>query len=366
MQVHPIEQNGKANCLYQSIRFDDFDVTWAGPNPFRHGFCFGSDDGRLRFTDEEGKIIGEPFPQVASREAINGVAFHEDCLAVSTRAEVTLFVMNDGHAKSVTTAVISVGAHNIVATDSGYFIAPCGMSGLMLLKAEPNKAEVVDAHSLTDRSICFYAAIALPNTREGEVLVFAIRQGGVGIMPFSGKIERQDMSTAHFSNQDIVDLCPLDPEGNSSAFAAAARNGTLHLFRNALSDREPATIKFNAVQGTVYGIASCRGHLFVLTNKAMYVLAHLAERFVNGKAVNGVTTQIRTVPMDGVDLGSIGSKYVLVVTGDAVLRFDIDAIEKSMPANTAAECPELNGPPLLPVWNRSGIMGETRSLVGVA
>ncbi len=364
--MNPVEQNGSPHPLYKSIRFDDFDVTWAGPNPFRPGFCFGSDDGRLRFTDEEGNIVGPTFPQVASHEAINGVVLHDACLAVSTRAEVTLFLMHDGHAKSVTRAEVPVGAHTIIATDSGYFVAPAGMSGAMLMKVRPTNGEVVDAHSMTDEGIYFYRAIALSNTQGREMLVFAIRQTGIGIMPFSGKIEKQDMTTAHFNGQDIVDVCPLDPDGQSSAFVAAARNGTLYLFRDALTDREPATFKFKTVQGTLYRVLSCRGHLFVLTNKGLFVLAELAGRFLRGEWVKGETTQILTVLMEGVDIGVASDNDVLAVTTDAVLRFDVDAIEKSIPVDAPAESVDVPALVLPPVWGRRGIGQETRALAGVA
>jgi hypothetical protein len=364
--MNPVERNGSPHPLYTSIRFDDFDVTWAGPNPFRPGFCFGSDDGRLRFTDEEGKIVGEQFPQVASREAINGIAFHDGSLAVSTRAEVTLFSLLDGHTKSVSVAEIPVGAYGVIASASGYFVAPLGVAGLLLLKPERHSDRVADPYGMADQGIYFYRASALPNPSGSEVLVFAIRRNGIGIMPFSGTIEKHDMTTAHFKNLDIVDVCPLEVGSGSGAFASIGIDGTLILFRDPLTDSSPSTIKFKMVQGTVYGLASCRGHVFVLTSKALYVLADLAGRFLRGESVKGVATQILTVPTEGVDLGLSGDKYLLAVTADNVLRFDIDSIERSIPVDAASDSPDPVAIPLQPLWERRGMSQETRALAGVA
>jgi hypothetical protein len=40
--------------IFESIHMPDFGITWAGANPFGEGFCFGSEEGVLVFTDTKG------------------------------------------------------------------------------------------------------------------------------------------------------------------------------------------------------------------------------------------------------------------------------------------------------------------------
>ena len=54
----------------------------------RKSVCFGSADGKLLLTDEEGRL-SDPLPATDSQEAINGLARTGDWLGVSTREDVT-------------------------------------------------------------------------------------------------------------------------------------------------------------------------------------------------------------------------------------------------------------------------------------
>src|SRR5687767_13983480 len=89
--MNRITGNGEAaSRLFKRIPFDGFEVSWAGPGPFRPGFCFGSDDSRLFFTDEEMAPRHPPKQVSVSGEAINGVARVGSWLAVTTRQEVNI------------------------------------------------------------------------------------------------------------------------------------------------------------------------------------------------------------------------------------------------------------------------------------
>ena len=364
--MNPLEPNGSPHPLYQSIRFDDFDVTWAGPNPFRPGFCFGSDDGRLRFTDEEGKGAGPTFPQVASREAINGVAFHETCLAVSTRADVTLFLMNDGHAKSVSAAEVSVGAHGVIATQSGYFIAPSGAGGLRFLKSDDAINGTGELRIVSSKNINWYRVIALPRTKGEEILICALRQGGIGTGTFNGNLEEFHMSGAWYDGLDVVDICPLDLQSSAVPFAALGRDGTLILVRDAHSLNGQLMVKHQPVKGTAYRILSSRGHIFVLTNDAVWILLHLAERFLRSEEIDGTTTQIIRVATEAVDANLPDPNYLIVVAADEVLRFDIDHFETAIATSANGESLDVVASSLAPKWERRRLVGEAGHMVGAA
>src|SRR5947209_4116320 len=73
------------------IRFPDFDISWAGENPWDQGFCFGSEDGQLLFRSVDGQNAKISKAVVKSGDPINGVAFLGTTTAVSTRSEVVFF-----------------------------------------------------------------------------------------------------------------------------------------------------------------------------------------------------------------------------------------------------------------------------------
>src|SRR5438132_13390083 len=74
--MNQVSENGLPSlipCVH--IPFSgEFEVCWAGPHPFHAGFCFGSTDGKIILTDEEGMPLAPPRKGSASGEAINGVA----------------------------------------------------------------------------------------------------------------------------------------------------------------------------------------------------------------------------------------------------------------------------------------------------
>jgi hypothetical protein len=111
--------------LFRHIRFhESFAVCWAGPHPFAPGLCFGSEDGMVLFTDEQGRALSLPGKGSVSGEAVNGVACMGTWVAVSTRQEVNFLPLpgtEGGHSFGV---AFPYGAHGVSATPSGYFIAP--------------------------------------------------------------------------------------------------------------------------------------------------------------------------------------------------------------------------------------------------
>ena len=76
--------------FFHTFDLPDFAVSWAGANPFGDGFCFGSETGQLVLTDIRGRQIIALGTATESNEAVNGVAFSQGWLAVTTRADVNL------------------------------------------------------------------------------------------------------------------------------------------------------------------------------------------------------------------------------------------------------------------------------------
>src|SRR3954453_14673839 len=114
------------------IRFPGFDISWAGlARPWREGFCFGSEDGRIKFAAFDSNEGPAPIIVVESREAINGVGFSGDMIAVSTRAEVVFWQLSES-SEDYEKGTFTGGAHGVTVTPAGNFVAPLGIDGLLI------------------------------------------------------------------------------------------------------------------------------------------------------------------------------------------------------------------------------------------
>jgi hypothetical protein len=132
------------------------------------------------------------------------------------------------------------------------------------------------------------------------------------------------------------------------------RDGTLILFADALHDRRPGAVVFPGIEGTAYRILSQRGHLFLFTSKAMFIIAELATRFLHGG--KDEPAWVMEFPMDVVDANLVGDRWLLVVGTDGVLKLDLTMLD------LAAHRPASNGKirkvsanRLSPVWQEHEI-----------
>jgi hypothetical protein len=317
---------GTSRPLFTPIRLEDFEVTWAGPNPLQPGFCFGSEDGRLLFTDERGIPLLGPGKGSDSGEAINGVAYSGGWIAVSTRAGIMMgaFPQNGknqrGHIR------FPWGAHGVAASPGGNFVAPLGRAGVMFVKAGSGVGDPVSSLTSDKEGMYFYRVVALRGRDGSDLLACACRQGGISTTEVGWGQETYNMRVSATKGLDVVDVCAVASDADSPAVAALGRDGTLILVRDALRDRNPAAIKFNTIRGTAFRLLSGGGHLFVLTSRGLYVLTKLAERLVAGIPPGEFTTQIVVVPLETVDASLVDDRWLLVITPDEVLKLDVGVI----------------------------------------
>lgn len=369
----PPTTNGSPFSFGQIISFDKiegFEVCWAGPHPTKPGhYRFGSTDGRLLAADASWKF-GEPSRGAASGEAINGVAFDGTCLAISTREDITFLSEHEslGGKKRTARAVVPSGAHGIVVSPSGYFIAPLGLSGLLIARQNPETLEGYVAMPTTNGALYVSRVAAIRAITGKEVLICALRHQGVGVVPFQSPSGGDNLQTANFPGLDIVDVCSMGVGGNSLAAVAVGGDGTLILFTNVLTDKKPITMKFGKVTGKAYRVLSCRGHVFLLTSTAMYVMANLATRVLWGESMRGATTSVLVIPMEAVDATLIGESELLVVLGDnAVFQIDLAKLEMTIPESlNRGDVQQLTPTPfnpVAPVWGEHRVGHEARKLV---
>lgn len=320
-------KGGTPHPYFTQIKIANFDVSCVGPDPFRSGFGFGSDDGKLVFTDE----VGMPFANMngsRSGEAINGIASIGRSLAVSSRREVTVRTWTREHPDRLTVSVAPHGAHGISSTPGGYYVAPLGRTGIMVLRAESGPDDPVSVLTSEKESMYFYRVLARPGRNGREQLLCAARRGGIGITEIQWGQSTYNMRTATFPGLDAVDVCFVGGEAGSPAIAAVGRDGSLILARDMLHDRNHITIKFATVQGTAYRLLSSGGDLFLLTSQGLYGLMGLGERLLLGKLAERLPTSVLAMPMEAVDANMIGGRWLLVVMPDEVRRFDVKQIAK--------------------------------------
>jgi hypothetical protein len=342
---------------------DGFKVAWAGPNPIERGLCFGSVDGRILFTDEEGIALRPPRKGSFSGEAINGVARVDTWVAVTTRQEVTFYPLPGTEGPPSSALVFPHGAHGITTTPSGYFIAALGRTGIMAVRPPFGVETPVTVHGADDAGLYAYRVISLRSEGAGEVLACAARGGGIAAGKFSGSRQTHTMTTATFEDIDVVDICPLCAGKDSLAVAALGRDGSLVLSQDVLTDKTPVTMKFQTVQGVAYRVLSCEGDIYLLTSKGMYVLGKLAARFLGKEVASGTTTPV-LVPMEAVDANFADNRWLLVVTPDEVRRFDADVIHQGIPERLAhGQIQEFQPIMLSPDWEWHGIPQTTKEFV---
>ncbi len=180
----------------------------------------------------------------------------------------------------------------------------------------------------------FCRALALPGERGNDVVVCAGRRGGIGYTEYREGIRGHTLHTATFNDLDLVDVCSVATPEKPLAVVAAAKDGSMVLFDNILTDKAPKTLKFKGVKGTVYRILSTQGDIYLLTSKGLFGLFRLATRFLDGATLHGSNTDILRLPMAAADANLVDQKWLLAVEDDILLRFDLEKMPKS-PENGA-------------------------------
>lgn len=282
-----------------------------------------------------------------SGEAINGIASIGRSIAVASRQEVMVYTRTKKHPEPRAHLMVPHGAHGIIATPGGYYVAPLGGTGIMMMKADSADGDPVGVMTAEKESMYFCRVLARRGGPGKDLLICAARQGGIGVAEVRWGDSICNMRTATFPELDAVDVCFVGGEPESPTLAAVGRDGSLILARDMLHDEKPLTMKFDTVKGRAYRLFSARGHLFLLTSSALYGLMNLGARLVHGLPSGKFTTPIFMMPLEAVDASLIGDRWLTVVMPDEVLRFDLELIHDNTPEETSEaiekpwECEEI-------------------------
>jgi hypothetical protein len=342
--------------------FGDFEVSWAGESPWDGGLCFGSDDGRIRFTPADGSLLDSEIHKVVdSHEAINGVAFSGDFIAASTRSEVVLFLPMPDE-PGIGRAFYGGGAHGVIATHSGFFVAPMGVGGILLIDPQQGTPQTIRTFGATGKILNYYRAASLGvSPHGGDVLAFAVRRGGLATTILSRPGDAGEMGLLAYPHIDVVDVCSLGSDELPLAAVALGKDRSICLSRDVLTDHQPQRLRFHGLEGDAYRVLATQGHVFVLTSGWLYAFIDLAKRFAEGGEGDALPTTIAGMKFEAVDAFLAYDKILLVmpdrsIASDGVIAIDIASLVLS---GRKAMRSDVSGPAIqsLPV-NAEALMSE--------
>jgi hypothetical protein len=318
-----ISDNGAEGIRIRTIPLPGFEASWAGVCPWPPGYyCFGSDDGRVRIIGRDGATELCTYALAPSEDAVNGVAFAGDHMAVSTRSDVSFLnvpFLGQGHGER---AVFNGGAHGVAVTRGGGIVAPMGRRGVLLMSPIQGQARGVNILEPADESFYVYKVVALAAPDRTEFLACAGRRGGFTAMPLAGDAPKAYGRCLRPHGVDFVDVAALAVDGFPLAVAALGLDCSIYLVRD-LGDMTSKKLQFNSNCERAYRLLCAEGHVFLLTDKSLYTFANLAERFLRGEEVND--TPISRWKIDAVD-ASLGFDHTLLITmPDRVDQIEIDA-----------------------------------------
>jgi len=307
---------GRSTVNIKVFRSPGPSFTWAGAVPGTKDLCFATEDGTLWMT-KWGGTSGPPLISVVDcGEAINGVAFAGDWVAVSTASEIVVTKFAQLKAPGPETFTYDGGAHGIIPDGRGGFLAPLGPNGLLSIEMSHEGPCLMREIRPTGRDLYFYKLARLGLTDEaGELFLAAGRTDGllaIQMGPGAGQIvDYRGKSLRNGLDLDIVDACGLGDVKYPFAASCLGIDNSIHIGRD-FRRPDMTSLLCPEMRGTAYSILSVRGHLFILTSAGLYTFPNLSDQFLRGETIGG-RIKVHFLPFDAVDCSAILGEYVLVV-----------------------------------------------------
>jgi hypothetical protein len=325
------------------FRIPNEEITWAGDCPWTGGYCFGTESGAVFFFGDAGCEPNLEYTETLAEDPINGIAFCDEFIGVSTRSEVLVH-------RRVSAGVFELafsgpgGAHGILGTPDGQFLAPMGLEGLLCVDVAVNGGPRVWNERVNGVPLNHYSLTRLGNSAGKEILACAGRTDGLLRLDFNAGDERSLISRLMAPDVDFVDVCSLRSARWPFAVAALCLDRSLLLVRDLLTDERPQTLRIDGIRGTPYGILCALGHLFVLTSQHVTVFPNLACWYLDHERF-GQPLQYRQLSVRAVDIFITHEEELLVLTDDGV---EIDSISQLVGSHVASNQTSL--PSTDPAW----------------
>lgn len=304
------------------------DVTCVAPNFRLPGLVLGFEDGTIIFTAADGHVA-DPVRVSPTGEAINGIAgVGSQSLAVSTRSDVSFF-------QSGSMVSFPGGAHGVVATRSGSYVAPLGPKGLLIVHPTNAPVQEMRVTKGTEGELYFYRAAALHDQHGTETLIFANRKSGVGLSVFNRDERYRVVHTMGFKGIDVVDVCGV--EAGSLSAVAISKTADLLWIKDTSQTVHPVVIRPTDVKGVVYRVLATSRHLFVLTSEALYTWFNLIGRALLGQFASPDTVRL-VLPINAIDMSLINNQHLLFVMGtNSITSLELTEIEDRLEDKTATQ-----------------------------
>jgi hypothetical protein len=319
----PIDTSQNGLTTLKVLRDFGFEVSWAGANPWAPGLCLGTEDGKVAFVKNDDTQPPDFWPVSDSEEAVNGVAFVDSLMAVSTRSEVTfLNVSNLNRGKVIEKRVFPSGAHGVIATPNGRILAPLGTTGLMCMVANERKTRPINIHKGDDEQY-LYKIAALSTQSQTDVIVAAARRSGLITLllkPEHGNIG----SSRRLPDMDVVDVCPIGQQHPFGAIALGS-DGSIYAIENVLRKARFRTLRFDSIQGRAYRILCSKDHLFMLTSEMLYAFPNTVSRILSGHQGRR-PTKVRGIPLEAVDANLVDDEWISIVMPNHVYLAEIQKL----------------------------------------
>jgi hypothetical protein len=319
-----IPENGRDSIKPREISFETFEISCAVASPGRPGFCFGSDDGRVLFMSLDGVGGIGPFAISPSKEAVNGIAFAGNLMAVSTRNDVTFLRTPEADEVHPARTVFDGGSHGVASTPAGCIIAPMGRRGILVMDPRPETPQRVRILKPADEALYVYKIVSLASPDRGTIVACAGRRGGFATMPLSGSGLESHGKKLRPVGVDFVDVAALDVDGFPFAVAALGIDCSIHFIADLLGDQMTTTLRLSSTAERAYRILSTEGHVFLLTDKRLYAFKDLAIRFLRGEAISDPNA--RFLELEAVDASLGPDRSLLVVMPDGVREIKLDSM----------------------------------------
>jgi hypothetical protein len=305
------------------------EISWAGECPWTGGPCFGSEGGKLYipqlFNPADyglGPVAVWPFP--VADDVINGVAFSNTSVGVSTANEVRVYERPSfPRPLEQIGFTFDGGAHGITATASGGFIAPLGIDGLLLIDVLPDRKITMRNTLVPQPSPNFYKIASLGRVGRKEIFACAARDRGILAATLDGT-NIQQLTGHSLPGLDFIDVCSLRSPKWPLAMAALSTERTLVLSRNVLEDL-PRPLHIEGLSGKAYSLLSAKGHIFLLTSGMLVILPNLASRFLENDTWDRPLI-ISEISIQAVDFYLKGEQTIYTILVDSVLALDIDRV----------------------------------------
>ncbi|WP_165075247.1 hypothetical protein [Paludisphaera rhizosphaerae] len=305
-------------------------ISWCGRYAWTETPCFGAEDGKLIILPH-GPSLGLPCLEGITIEPINGVAFSGADVAISSRSEVVVGYRKGSNPFDLGRYPTQYpgGAHGIVASDHGGFVAPIGPDGVLILSPAETRsirgAIIQDAQALFN--CCKIARLG--GGTAGEVFACAARRDGLLALvePRSGP----RLVVHRFEGRDVVDVCSPGIAEFPYAAIGVGRDLSLFFIADVLSDEPPVALAFGDLEGTAYSVLSSGGHVFLLTDREFITLPGLADRFLRRRDQMHEDVIVSTTRCDVVEAFAVGGD-IFLIEGETVAEYPVAALADVSPS----------------------------------